>query len=297
MNLRIIIHNVGHGQSIHAFTPAGEVVVIDLGCSDDGSPLDWLRGETDTIDSLMITHPHGDHIDEILELERLNFDIRQIWRPRWLSEEDVRNANQASYSEELDCYFDMSNNRFIYPILDDQRVGNPDVSRGVSISRHFSSSCGTLNINNHSGVTIFEYLGVKVVIPGDNEPSSWTTLLGQSSFVDAIEGTHVFVASHHGRESGYHSDLFTKIRPKLCIVSDGRVQDTDATSRYSGHAEGWTVLSNSTGESRDRRCLTTRTDGYIEIAIGENNNGNPFLIKMPNNARCQVLLLALIPYL
>ena len=275
MSLKIFIHDVGHGHAVHAFTPNGQSIVIDLGCSDNFSPLDWLRGQTDTIDSLVITHPHGDHIDEIQKLE--DFNVRQIWRPKWLSEEDVRNANQNSYSEKLDYYFDISNNRFTHPIKNEELVGNPDVSAGVTITKHASNDCGTSNINNHSGVVVFEYHGVKVVIPGDNEPPSWKALLEQNEFVEAVQGAHVFMASHHGRESGLHPDLFKTIAPKLCIVSDGRVQDTDATSRYSAYASGWSVFSKSEGESKERFCLTTRTDGYVEIEIGQNGDGNTFL--------------------
>ena len=275
MTLKIYIHNVGHGHSIHAFTPNGQTIVVDLGCSNVFSPLDWLKDRTKTIDSLVITHPHGDHIDEIFQLE--DFNVRQLWRPKWLPEADVRNANQSSYSEKLDYYFDISNNRFTHPIKKEELVGNPDVSAGVTITKHASSDCGTSNINNHSGVVVFEYQGVKVVIPGDNEPPSWKALLEKQDFVEAAQGAHVFLASHHGRESGYHSDLFKTITPKLCVVSDGRVQDTDATSRYSAHATGWPVYSRSDGTSKERNCLTTRTDGYVEIEIGKNDNVGPFL--------------------
>lgn len=275
MTLELFIHDVGHGHAVHAFTPNGQSIVIDLGCSEEFSPLSWLRKETDTIDSLVITHPHGDHIDEILQLE--DFNVRQIWRPKWLPEDDVRKANQSSYTEKLDCYFDISNNRFIHPVKKEDLVGSPAVSSGVTITKHASSDCGTSNINNHSGVVVFEYCGVKVVIPGDNEPPSWKSLLCKQDFVDAITGTHLYLSSHHGRESGYYSDLFKIIKPKLCVVSDGRVQDTDATSRYSQHAEGWSVSSKSTGNSKQRSCLTTRTDGYIKIVIGKNDNGSPYL--------------------
>jgi len=275
MTLRIIIHDVGHGHAIHAFTPNGQSIVIDLGCSDSFSPLSWLKSHTDTIDCLVITHPHGDHIDEILQLEE--FNLRQLWRPSWLPEVDVRNANQKGYSEKLDYYFKMSNNRFTHPIKHDELVGNPDVSGGVSITKHASRDCGTSNINNHSGVVVFKYHGVKVVIPGDNEAASWRSLLEQRDFVEAVEDADLFLASHHGRESGHHSDLFKTIAPKLCVVSDGRVQDTDATSRYSAHAKGWSVYSKTNGSSEDRYCLTTRTDGYIEVEVGKNSTGNPFM--------------------
>ena len=275
MTLKLHIHDVGHGHAVHAFTPNGQSIVVDLGCSDNFSPLAWLQEKTNTIDYLIITHPHGDHIDEILQLK--DFKVRQMWRPKWLKESDVRNANQDNYSEKLDYYFDLSNNRFTHSIENDRCVGNPAVSGGVSITTHASRDCGVSNINNHSGVVIFEYCGVKVVIPGDNEPSSWKLLLDKKNFLEAVNGAHLFLASHHGRESGYHSDLFKAIKPKLCIVSDGRVQDTDATSRYSRHAEGWPVHNKVTGISNKRSCLTTRSDGSIEIDIGRNGAGRPFL--------------------
>lgn len=272
MTLKIKIHNVGHGQAIHLFTPNAQSVVIDLGCSEEFSPLRWLSSQTKTIDNLIVTHPHGDHIDEILELDKLGFYVRQLWRPKWLPEQDVRNANQSNYSDKLDCYFEMSNNKFIHDILDSDLVGNPSVSGGVSIVKFASKDCETSNINNHSAVVIIEYCGIKVIVPGDNELESWKMLTGKSAFINEIKNTDLFIASHHGRESGYYSKLFEKINPKLCIISDGRVQNTDATSRYSHHATGWVVHSRKVDDSISRNCLTTRTDGYIDIEIGRNEN-------------------------
>jgi beta-lactamase superfamily II metal-dependent hydrolase len=277
MTLKIFVHDVGHGHSIHAFTPNGQVVVVDLGCSSQFSPLEWLRKKTNTIDSLIISHPHGDHIDEIERLSAHGFTVRQLWRPRWLTEEDVRKANQKTYAQKLDTYFEM-NNQYTGLIASGTLVGDPAVSGGVCIQQFASRECGTSNINNHSGVIVFTYQGVKVIIPGDNEPPSWKALLELPEFVSAIDGAHVFLASHHGRESGYHSELFKCMKPKLCLVSDGRVQDTDATSRYSGHAAGWNVRSRSDNSSVQRSCLTTRSDGTIVMKVGANAlNKNSFL--------------------
>ena len=41
-----------------------------------------------------------------------------------------------------------------------------------------------------------------------------------------MNSANIFMASHHGRESGYCADIFEK-KPNLCVVSDGRVQDTE----------------------------------------------------------------------
>ena len=275
MSLHIIVHNVGHGQAVHAFTPSGHVVVIDLGRSDAFSPLGWLRGKTPTIDSLVITHPHGDHIDEILDLGTQGFRVRQLWRPKWLTENEIREANQVRYEAQVNRYIEMSE-RYSEPIPNEELVGNPAVTGGVSITRYASNSCGRSNINNHSGVVVFKYLGLTVVIPGDNEPPSWRELLENTHFMDVARNPDVFTASHHGRDSGYHAQLFDPTKgigkPRLCVVSDGRVQDTDATSRYSYHARGWRVFSRRSKGSTERFCVTTRTDGFIDITIGQNEN-------------------------
>lgn len=281
MTLRILLHDVGHGQAVHAFTPGGQVVVVDLGCSDAFSPLEWLRRQTATIDNLIISHPHGDHIDEILDLSAHGFGVRQLWRPSWLTAAEVRAANQASYEAKVSRYLEISG-EYTNPIPPGESVGNPEVSGGVSITKHASSGCGRSNINNHSGVVVFEYLGIRVVVPGDNEPPSWRELLKDSQFMSSAKGVDVFVASHHGRESGYCCDLFDEAqgikKPRLCAISDGRVQDVTATTRYSYHARGWTVHSSGGRPSGERYCVTTRSDGHIDIKIGrDNNDGKTFL--------------------
>lgn len=276
MSLRIVIHNVGHGQSIHAFTPAGEAVVIDLGCSESFSPLEWLHDQTQTIDSLIITHPHGDHIDEMLKIKSLGFTVRQLWRPKWLPKDEVYKQNQASYTGKLDRYFEMSDT-YNSPIAPGERVGNPLVSGGVSIEHFNSSSCGVSNINNHSGVVVFSFSDSKIIVSGDNEPTSWNVLKEQLGFQKAVKNADIFMASHHGRTSGYEPSLFGLFKPSLCIISDGRVQDTDATNRYSYHATGWTVHRKSDEPSTKRNCLTTRSDGYIDIKLGNNSNGKNYL--------------------
>lgn len=275
MSFHVVVHDVGHGQAVHAFTPNGQAVVIDMGCSASLSPLEWLRSQTSTIDCLVVTHPHGDHIDEILGLDDHNFQVRQLWRPKWLTEAEVREANQSAYNVHVDHYLKMSK-RYSRSVPLEEQIGNPAVSGGVSIRKYASKDCGRSNINNHSGVVVFEYLGIKVVVPGDNERSSWESLLKNSEFLEAASSPDIFVASHHGRESGYHDRLFDSNqgigKPRLCVVTDGPVQNTDAVDRYSYHARGWGVYSRSDRRQSQRYCVTTRADGRIEVTIGKRTN-------------------------
>ena len=270
MGAEVFVHDVGHGQSIHLKTPNDEWVVIDLGASSSFSPLRWLSQNTSCIDWLIISHPHGDHIDEFPLISNLGFKVRQFSRPKWLNEEDVFKQNQGSYHEKLTAYFEMSN-RYNVSINKHERVGNPNVS-GIEVKTYWSKGCGVSNINNHSCIVVVKYHGVSVMISGDNESASWNELLEKPNFLNDLRSTEVFLASHHGRLSGYHSEIFSYFSPSLCIVSDGRVQDTDATSRYSNHALGYNVFRSSTGERVKRNCLTTRNDGWIKVGFDTINN-------------------------
>jgi beta-lactamase superfamily II metal-dependent hydrolase len=275
MTLELRFHNVGHGQAVHIFTPDSKVVVVDLGSSEDFSPLRWLRSYTDTIHKLIITHPHGDHISEILQLDRMGFNIHQLWCPRWLSRQDVLGQNQPTYRPHLDRYFSLVA-EYNADIAEGQQVGDPAVTGGAEIRQFVAADCGTSAINNHSGVVVVTYAESTVMIPGDNEPPSWNSLLTQPQFMAAALKTDVFMASHHGRESGHCADIFALIKPVLCVVSDGRVMDTDCTSRYSGHASGWTVFSRSSPSREERNCVTTRCDGAVEVQLGYNPQA-PFI--------------------
>ena len=89
-------------------------------------------------------------------------------------------------------------------------------------------------------------------------------------FRAAIQGTHVLVASHHGRESGFSPALFNHISPYLTIISDGPAKKTSVSERYAQRTQGWRVYKRSSGTTVERKCLTTRNDGVIVVRFGEN---------------------------
>ena len=92
--------------------------------------------------------------------------------------------------------------------------------------------------------------------------------MGDSSFCSALNGVNILVVPHHGRESGYCAELFDYFTPQTCVVSDGEIQDTDATSKYTAKATGITVINRDSGQIEcSRKCLTTRNDGAIRFSF------------------------------
>lgn len=271
--LTIILWDVQHGNATYIRTPNGQHIAIDLGIgsySDSDlkfSPLLYLKNKwgVNQLDAVIISHPHRDHLDDIFNFDALS--PRVLSRPKHLSEDDVQKGNQKEDKVIIDKYLEINKkyNTPVNPIVDPFKPNN---NGGVIIQRFIPNSCSTSNINNHSMVTILSYAQSKIIIPGDNESTSWDELLQNEDFLNAIKDTDIFVAPHHGRDSGFSAKLFEHISPVLTMISDGRFSDTSATDRYAQKTRGWTVHKRS-GNKEERKCVTTRNDGVVIVKFGE----------------------------
>ena len=276
MPLRFITWNVQHGSAAFISTPNNKSIAIDLGAGDF-SPLEHIKKSgLAQLDEVIVTHPHLDHIHDIL-----NFDIlspRSLATPGHLTENEIWAGNQKASSEvrsRIAKYCEIKK-RFTGQLQPGDNPEKPANNGGATIERFQPRQCPTTNVNNHSVVTIISYGSVKILSPGDNEACSWEELLKLTSFKQAIADTNILVAAHHGRESGFYKDLFDYFTPLITIVSDGRAQDTNASSRYSAVSKGWDVKKRS-GAREKRYCLTTRSDGHIEIDVELGRAGNTTL--------------------
>ncbi len=280
MTLKIMMWNVQHGSAAYIQTPNGKQIAIDMGASADCSPFQHLyQSGVRKLDHVTITHPHLDHIEDILNFDKLNPITFQAPALEHITERVIRGGNKRLSQDaeaKLQKYLEIRR-RYRFPVPPVSRIDLPENTGNVSIKTFQSTKCSTENINNHSIVTALEYCGVKVLIPGDNESPSWEELLMNPNFVSTIKGTDVLVAAHHGREAGFHNPLFNHFHPRITVISDGSFVDTSATSQYDNVTQGWNVFSKRNRTYRQRKCVTTRNDGTIEIDVGLDNTGRPTL--------------------
>ena len=272
MNLKFITWDVEHGSAAYIKTPNGKHIAIDLGArraADSGfSPLAHLRKNwgIQQLDLVVITHPHLDHIEDIPNFHA--FSPKVLIRPNHLTDADIWGNNRQASPETrwiIQEYINI-NRDYNQPTSPITRPSSPANFGGVSLKFFVPKKAPRDNVNNHSVVTVMSYAGLKFLMPGDNEPPSWSELLKDGKFVEAVRDTHVLVAPHHGRESGFHGPLFKLIRPLVTIISDGKFVDTSATSLYSDRTEGWQV-NRRNGGSAFRKCVTTRKDGVIDVTV------------------------------
>lgn len=284
-NVKMRIWDVKHGSAIYFRTPNNRVFVIDLGRGDYSennelrSPLETIRnhyGDTE-IYNLTITHPHKDHIDDILNLDKLGLKVLTLNHPTWLNRNDVMNNNiRETDKPKYERYFKL-NEEYTGSVdgtaLD---ISVPDNNGGVRIRRFSTPDLPKGNLNNHSIITVLDYERTKIVIPGDNEWDSLEELMQKDNFKDAITDCDVLIAPHHGRESAYHSGFVKLCNPCITVISDGSICDTSANSKYSSMSRGWGVWKK--GENTDRKLLTTNNDGEIYIDFGRDQGAaNPYL--------------------
>jgi beta-lactamase superfamily II metal-dependent hydrolase len=132
------------------------------------------------------------------------------------------------------------------------------------ISQYWNPYPSFDNTNDLSLVTFVHGPGYSVIFAGDLEGPGWRALLWNAAFRRELALVRVFVASHHGRDSGYCAEVFEHCRPEVVIISDGEIQYDTQVHCYAQRASGipWN------GGRETRRVLTTRRDGDIRISPG-----------------------------
>ena len=278
MTMQFNMWNVDHGSAAYVSTPNDKRFIFDLGTLGGFSILESLqKAGISYVDRVTITHPHMDHIDDILNLDGLAFPT--LCTPRHLTKGDIKGGNPKLNGEaetKVEKYLQIRN-QYVHPVDPGSDAALPQNNGGVQVQIFCPNQSSTSNLNNHSIVTVLEYEGLKILIPGDNEAPSWEELLSHSGFREAISGVDVLVAAHHGRESGFHRPLFGYFKPYVTLISDGRVVGTSVTSKYDDVTIGWPVQQRGDGTRHQRKCLTTRNDGVIIVKVSPNPSGGCYL--------------------
>lgn len=263
------VWNVQLGLAVHVKAPNGKYIVIDLGTGTDesGNSAPILKRRFDNIAYMILTHPHLDHISDILNFDRNQPKILQ--RPTSLTNAEVMEGVRNCDKDKFQKYCEI-NDRYNSPVNvnDENYTRNPLNYGGLNIQTFSTSACEHSNFNNFSIITVFTLSDVKVIVCGDNEKDSLDILMRRSDFKDAVSNADVLVAPHHGRESAYHSDFVSWVNPRITIISDTNKIEASASSKYTNISRGWKV----NGEKR--YCITTRNDGNIEVVFGESDDPN-----------------------
>ena len=252
--MRVTVHDVGHGLCVSLVHDNGNVMLWDCGSAEWNHPSVFLpKMGIQRIHRFFVTNYDEDHISDILNLQA-KLKISLLHRNESISANQLKHLKLQSgpISASMQSMLNMMQRYIGGPPT------NPPQFPGVDYSVFCNNYETDFNdTNNISLVTFLECGALRFIIPGDLEKAGWKHLLRKSEFRDKLSGVNVFIASHHGRESGYCADVFDICKPKIFVFSDSSIKyaTQKMASTYASHASG----VNFDGEKR--YTLSTRKDG------------------------------------
>lgn len=259
--MRIDIFDVGHGQCVVMTAPNGRRMMLD--CGDRwGEDRFWtpsLHFFRQTIDLLALMNLDEDHLSDFKNV------MQECTVPWILSNPTIgprefavlKKGGMGSAAHAVAAWLAQPKNPQPGPQPD---FGDLQIRWYWPLFIHGADN----KTNDLSLAVIIQFGEFKILFAGDLEVTGWRYLLTIPAFRQDVQGVTVFVASHHGRESGCCTELFKFLRPQLVIISDDERQydSQDTDDWYRTRCTGAVFTTNER-----RYVATTRKDGSMRIDV------------------------------
>ena len=198
--------DVGQGDSFFFSFPDGSTMLVDAGPRKTGKELvAKLRSiGVRSIDLLVATHPHEDHIGGMIEVLR-SLPVGKVW--------DSGYNHGSNVQKEMLAIIRRKNIRFGRP-----RAGFIE-ERGevkIEVLAPREAISGTASDANNNGVVVRVSFGeVSFLMMADVEEP------GRGK-IGAFPKSTVLKVSHHGSRNGTDPELLRQVAPEVAILSYGR---------------------------------------------------------------------------
>jgi competence protein ComEC len=246
--LHLIVMDVGQGDGILVVTPTGRSMLVDAGPDPDqtlrqlGANMPWWRR---SIDVLVLTHPHQDHVGGFPEVLR-RFQVATILDSGRLYQNPTYDRFLALGRVEPGAVYHLA------------RAGNRlDLDQRTIFQVWYPSNADAASalpegdINNASVVGLLQIGRFTALLTGDAE-SPVEELLAARSLLRPVD---VLKVGHHGSHSGTSAAFVRALHPALGLVSVG------ADNSY-GHPAPITL---QTLRGAGVQVLRTDLDGPIAV--------------------------------
>jgi beta-lactamase superfamily II metal-dependent hydrolase len=270
--MRLRIWDVEHGACamLRHFIgeTGGRIAMVDSGSSSVWNPSAYLQEHRHSIvDYLFISNADQDHMSDLAALRSAGIRIGTLYRNPSYTGAQMRAIKEqgGKLTWDAEQYVAMCD-EFVHPVPEpfDDHMG------GISATLFWNKYPFFTNTNDLSLVVFMKFGSFKILFSGDLEEAGWKSLLGLQLFRDELRYLDVLVASHHGRESGFCSEVFDYCRPSAVVISDKPIahetQETVPDYRAVVTATGVPVRTSG----KRRHVLTTRRDGWIQFNVGSN---------------------------
>lgn len=204
--LEVHFIDVGQGDCILVISPNGSVMLIDAGETTAGQKIvSYIKksGIT-TIDKLVTTHPHADHIGGMQAVLN-NFEVKKVY--------DSGFPHTTKTYENLLTKIDEKNIGFEIA----QRGKQIDLDNNLVIDILHPTST-MKDINNNSIVLRITYDDVSFMLTGDAEKEAEEMILSHSPNLQS----QILKVGHHGSNTSTSSEFLNAVKPKITIIQVGK---------------------------------------------------------------------------
>lgn len=203
--MEIKIFDVTDGFCAYVVADDGSALLIDCGYNTENGfrPSAYLRRQGRTrVQGLVVSNYDEDHLRDLPSMLN-SVHIEALYRNRSVSAYDLR-----SIKLNRSPHLGPGTQALLHMMGSCTRnVGGPYLP-GAEVATFYNPYPTFGDTNNLSLVTFLHYRDVHIVFPGDLERPGWQALLRDHWFRERLGRVNFFVASHHGRENGYLSDVF-----------------------------------------------------------------------------------------
>lgn len=202
--------DVGQGDATFVKTSFGHQILID------GGPNNYVIEELGkvmpffdkTIDLVILTHPHADHIDGLVEVLK-RFEVENVLMTGVYS-------GDSTYLEFLRVIEKQNVRVFFAESGLGFRFGNVEVGVLYPVESFYGKSFD--NMNNSSITVKISYGDKSVLVTGDLEIEGEAEL-AESGLLDNVD---ILQVGHHGSKTASSLPFLAKISPEIAVVSCGK---------------------------------------------------------------------------
>ncbi len=228
--------DVGQGDSTMIINETG-VVVIDAGPQDHADSTEkYIKSYTDTIDYLILTHPHEDHIggaDELFDsIEVKNVILSDAY------------TDTLTFTKLLDKIDESGANVIEAKAGDSYNAGEIKLTILSPISEF-------KDLNDYSVVTKVEFGDTAAIITGDVEHHSEKIMVEEYGALKLR--ADIYQVGHHGSSTSNHDSFIDAVSPEFAVI-----QSEEGNSYGHPH---WETIEKL--EDRDITYFRTDKMGHV----------------------------------